>query len=58
MKQLFFSFFFLFDHIGIILHIWGTSISVLLLENTGSGKVHNNNIIIILAFSHSENHAG
>ena len=33
------SSFFLLDHIGIILHIWGTSVSVLLLENTGSGKI-------------------
>jgi predicted membrane channel-forming protein YqfA (hemolysin III family) len=31
------SFFLLLDHIGIIMHIWGTSVSVLLLENTGSG---------------------
>lgn len=29
---------FLLDHIGIVLHVWGTSVSVLLLENTGSGK--------------------
>jgi predicted membrane channel-forming protein YqfA (hemolysin III family) len=33
------SSFFLLDHIGIILHIWGTSVSVLLLENSGSGKI-------------------
>ncbi|CAG7969168.1 unnamed protein product [Penicillium salamii] len=33
------SFFFLLDHIGIILHIWGTSVSVLLLENSSSGKI-------------------
>ncbi|CAG7965787.1 unnamed protein product [Penicillium salamii] len=32
------SSFFLLDYIGIVLHIWGTSVSVLLLENTGSGK--------------------
>ncbi|CAG8092501.1 unnamed protein product [Penicillium salamii] len=32
------SSFFLLDHIGIVLHIWGTSVSVLLLENSGSGK--------------------
>ncbi|CAG8945134.1 unnamed protein product [Penicillium salamii] len=30
---------FLLDHIGIILHIWGASVSVLLLENSGSGKI-------------------
>lgn len=29
----------LLDHIGIILHIWGTSVSVLLLEHAGSGKI-------------------
>ncbi|CAG7959645.1 unnamed protein product [Penicillium salamii] len=29
---------FLLDHIGIILHIWGTFVSVLLLENAGRGK--------------------
>jgi predicted membrane channel-forming protein YqfA (hemolysin III family) len=33
------SSFFLLDHIGIILHIWGTSVSVLLLENSGSRKI-------------------
>ncbi|CAG8272061.1 unnamed protein product [Penicillium nalgiovense] len=36
-KQL--SCFFLMDHIGIILHIWGTSVSVLLLEDSGGGKI-------------------
>jgi predicted membrane channel-forming protein YqfA (hemolysin III family) len=35
---------FLLDHLGIILHIWGTSVSVLLLEVTGSG---NNNSIFL-----------
>ena len=38
------SFYFLLDHIGIILHIWGTSVSVLLLEATGSG---NGNSIVL-----------
>ncbi|CAG8932419.1 unnamed protein product [Penicillium salamii] len=33
------SSFFLLDRIGIILHIWGTSVSVLLLENSDSGKI-------------------
>jgi predicted membrane channel-forming protein YqfA (hemolysin III family) len=36
------SSYFLLDHLGIILHIWGTSVSVLLLEATDSG---NNNSI-------------
>jgi predicted membrane channel-forming protein YqfA (hemolysin III family) len=34
------SFYILLDHIGIILHIWGTSVSVLLLETTGSGNIN------------------
>ena len=38
------SSYFLLDHLGIILHIWGTSVSTLLLEATDSG---NNNSIFL-----------
>ena len=34
------SFYILLDYIGIILRIWGTSVSVLLLEATGSGNIN------------------
>ena len=38
------SFYILLDHIGIILHIWGTSVSVLCLEATDGG---NNNSMVV-----------
>ncbi|CAG8327010.1 unnamed protein product [Penicillium salamii] len=42
------SSFFLLDHIGIILHIWGASVSVLLLANSGSGKIISVILVITL----------